>query len=166
MFVSLHLALAKLDPSCLIEALSIYCSLHLCHRTGFPPLFLDLVYQLFCPPALAFTESVISFHIFTFSAFVMAFVYFDLIMVMLFATSSHKKTKSALEKFSSLRLFSFEQTISDIFLYKKYYGIMGYYPLVKLLIHWLLIHSTIQRLSNVKLSSGYSTNWLAILSIG
>jgi hypothetical protein len=46
---------------------------------------------------------------------------------------------------------------STIFFYKEYYGIMGYYPLVKLLNHWLVIHSTIQRLSNVKLSSGYGT---------
>ena len=88
----------------------------------------------------------------------MEFVCFDLIMVMFFSKSSHKNIKSALEKFAPLRLFSFEQTISDIlFISKEYYGIMGYYPLVKLLIHWLVIHSTIQWLSNVKLSTGYGT---------
>ena len=105
--MSLHLALAKLDPYCLIEALSIYCSFQLCRRTDFSPLFLHLLNRsvlLFCPPALAFTECVIFFHTFAFSAFVMTFVCFDLIMVMFFSTSSHKKTKSALEKLSPLRL--------------------------------------------------------------
>ena len=42
--------------------------------------------DLFCPPVLAFTESVISFHTFAFSAFVMTFLCFDLIMVMFFST--------------------------------------------------------------------------------
>jgi len=35
-------------------------------------------------------------------------------MVIFFSTGSHKKTKSALEKCSLLRLFYFVQTISDI----------------------------------------------------
>ena len=70
--------------------------------------------DLFCPTALTFTESVISFHTFSFSAFVMTLVCFDLNMVMFFSTSSHKKTKSALEKCSPFRLISILQTISDI----------------------------------------------------
>ena len=106
--MTLYLALADLDPCCLIEALSIYCSFQLCRRTDFSPLFLHLLNRsvlLFCPPALAFTECVIFFHTFAFSAFVMTFVCFDLIMVMFFPTSSHKKSESALEKFSRLGFF-------------------------------------------------------------
>jgi hypothetical protein len=152
--VSLHLALTKLDPSCLIEALSIYYNLHYCRRTGFPPLLLDLVYRSFLP-----SRPCIHRVCHLFPHFCLLCICYD---IPLFWPNYgyvflHKKTKSALEKCSPLRLFSFKQTISDIFFYKEYYGIMGYYPPFKLLTHWLLIHSTIQRLSNVKLSSGYGS---------
>ena len=109
--------------------------------------------DLFCPPVLAFTESVISFHTFAFSAFVMTFLCFDLIMVMFFST---RKPSQPRRNFNLSVFFLLNRRFLTFF-YKKYYGIMGYYPLFKLLTHWLLIHSTIQRLSNVKLSSGYGT---------
>lgn len=67
--------------------------------------YLILSTGLFCRPALALRESVISFHTFAFSAFIMTFVCFDLIIVIFFSTSWHKKIKSALEKCSPLRLF-------------------------------------------------------------
>jgi hypothetical protein len=108
--------------------------------------------ELFSPPTLAFTESMISFHTFAFSAFVITFVCFHLIMVMFFSTSSHRHG----EIFTSLSFFFWADDFWHFF-YKEYYGIMGYYSLVKLLTHGLVIHSTIQRLSNVKLSSGYGT---------
>ena len=127
-FVSLHLALAKLDPSYLIEALFINRSLQLCVEQAFLHFSLICSTDLFCPPALAFSESVISFLTFAFSAFVMTFVYFYLIMVMFFSTSSHKKTKSTLDEFSPRCLFSFEQTISDIFFTKNTIHWLSYLP--------------------------------------
>jgi hypothetical protein len=114
--VSLHLALAKLDPSCLIEALSIYYNLHYCRRTGFPPLLLDLVYRSFLP-----TRPCIHRVCHLFPHFCLLCICYD---IPLFWPNYgyvflHKKTKSALEKCSPLRLFSFKQTISDIFFTKN-----------------------------------------------
>ena len=93
------------SPCCLIDALSIYCSLQLCRRTDVSPLFLDLLFRSF----FLSTRPCIHRVYVLFPHFCLFCICYDIlcfdIMVMLFSTSSHKKTKSALEKLLPLRLF-------------------------------------------------------------
>ena len=113
-FVSPHLALVKLDP-----LLFDWGSFYLLQPPNFAVEQAFLLFSLicatdlfFCTPALAFTESVISFHTFAFSAFVMIFVSFDLIVVIFFPPQAHIRKPSQLWRNVHLSVFlSFEQTI-------------------------------------------------------
>ena len=144
-------------PSCLSEGLSINRSLRLCRSTGLPPLFLDLLYRSFLS-----TRRCILRVCDLFPHFSLLCICYDIRLFLpnygnVFLHKLAKENQVSLgEIFTSPSFFFWADDLWHFF-GKEYYGIMGYYPLVKLLIHWLVIHSTIQRLSNVKLSSGYGT---------